>query len=34
MSDVVLRVDALAKTFRKPFSNKAVEAVKGVSFAR
>src|ERR1700734_612533 len=29
---VVLTVDKLAKTFRKPFSGKNVEAVKGVSF--
>jgi ABC-2 type transport system ATP-binding protein len=28
----VLRVQALAKTFRKPFSGKRVEAVRGVSF--
>jgi ABC-2 type transport system ATP-binding protein len=30
--DVVLQVDKLAKTFRKPFSGKKVNAVKGVSF--
>ncbi|MDB4996551.1 MAG: transporter ATP-binding protein [Myxococcaceae bacterium] len=29
---VVLSVDKLAKTFRKPFSGRRVEAVKGVSF--
>ncbi len=28
----ILRVDKLAKTFRKPFTGKKVEAVKGVSF--
>jgi ABC-2 type transport system ATP-binding protein len=33
MSDVVLAVHDLAKTFRKPFTGKAVEAVRGVSFA-
>src|SRR6266568_994486 len=32
MSDVVLRVENLAKTFRKPFTGKKVEAVCGVSF--
>jgi ABC-2 type transport system ATP-binding protein len=32
VSDVVLSVDRLAKTFRKPFSGKKVEAVRGVSF--
>ncbi|MBX3233395.1 MAG: ABC transporter ATP-binding protein [Labilithrix sp.] len=32
MSDVVLSVDKLAKTFKKPFSGKKVEAVRGVSF--
>jgi ABC-2 type transport system ATP-binding protein len=31
MSDVVLRVDALAKTFRKPFTGAKVEAVRGIS---
>lgn len=31
-SDVVLAVDRLAKTFKKPFSGKKVEAVRGVSF--
>ncbi len=30
--DVILRVDGLAKTFRKPFTGKKVEAVRGVSF--
>jgi ABC-2 type transport system ATP-binding protein len=30
--DVVLRVDQLAKTYRKPFTGKKVEAVRGVSF--
>ena len=30
--DVVLEVDKLAKTFRKPFSGTKVEAVQGVSF--
>ena len=30
--DVVLEVDSLAKTFKKPFSGKKVEAVRGVSF--
>ena len=29
---VVLRVDNLAKTYRKPFTRKKVEAVRGVSF--
>jgi ABC-2 type transport system ATP-binding protein len=33
MSDVVLAVSDLAKTFRKPFTGRAVEAVRGVSFA-
>jgi ABC-2 type transport system ATP-binding protein len=33
MSDVVLAVADLAKTFRKPFTGRAVEAVRGVSFA-
>jgi ABC-2 type transport system ATP-binding protein len=32
VSDVVLSVDRLGKTFRKPFSGKKVEAVRGVSF--
>lgn len=32
MSDVVLEVSSLAKTFRKPFTGKKVEAVRGVSF--
>ena len=32
MCDVVLRVENLAKTFRKPFTGKKVEAVRGVSF--
>jgi ABC-2 type transport system ATP-binding protein len=32
LSEVVLRVLGLAKTFRKPFSGKRVEAVSGVSF--
>ena len=32
MSDAVLRVDKLAKTYRKPFTNRRVEAVRGVSF--
>jgi ABC-2 type transport system ATP-binding protein len=32
-AQVVLNVDKLAKTFRKPFSGKKVAAVKGVSFA-
>ncbi len=32
MSDVVLSVESLAKTFRKPFTGKKVEAVRGVSF--
>ena len=30
--DVVLRVSSLAKTFRKPFTGRRVEAVRGVSF--
>jgi ABC-2 type transport system ATP-binding protein len=30
--DVVLAVDRLAKTFRKPFTGKKVEAVRGISF--
>ncbi len=30
--DVVLSVDRLAKTFRKPFSGRKVEAVRGISF--
>ncbi len=29
---VVLEVNALAKTFRKPFTGKKVEAVRGVTF--
>ena len=32
MSKVVLDVDKLAKTFKKPFTGKKVEAVRGVSF--
>ncbi len=32
MSEVVLAVRGLAKTFRKPFTGRAVEAVRGVSF--
>jgi ABC-2 type transport system ATP-binding protein len=32
VSDVVLRVEKLSKTFRKPFSGKRVEAVRAVSF--
>jgi ABC-2 type transport system ATP-binding protein len=32
-TDVVLSVDKLAKTFRKPFSGKKVEAVRGVSLS-
>jgi ABC-2 type transport system ATP-binding protein len=32
MSTIVLRVQSLAKTFRRPFSGKRVEAVRGVSF--
>ncbi len=32
MSDVVLRAKGLSKTFRKPFTGKRVEAVRGVSF--
>jgi ABC-2 type transport system ATP-binding protein len=32
MSKVVLEVEKLAKTFRKPFTGKKVEAVRGVSF--
>jgi ABC-2 type transport system ATP-binding protein len=32
VSDVVLRAQAVGKTFRKPFSGKRVEAVRGVSF--
>ena len=31
MSDVVLRLDALKKTFRKPFTGAKVEAVRGIS---
>ena len=30
--DVVLSVDRLSKTFKKPFTGKKVEAVRGVSF--
>jgi len=32
VSEIILRVDGLAKTFRKPFTGKKVEAVRGVSF--
>ncbi len=32
MSEIILRVDGLAKTFSKPFTGKKVEAVRGVSF--
>jgi ABC-2 type transport system ATP-binding protein len=32
MAEIVLSVDKLAKTFRKPFTGKKVEAVRGVSF--
>ncbi|MBV9948755.1 MAG: ABC transporter ATP-binding protein [Myxococcales bacterium] len=32
MTEVVLRADALAKTYRKPFSGRRVDAVRGVSF--
>jgi ABC-2 type transport system ATP-binding protein len=32
VSDIVLRAVGLAKTFRKPFTGKRVEAVRGVSF--
>src|SRR5215472_18806759 len=32
MSEVVLRVSRLAKTFRRPMSGRRVEAVRGVSF--
>jgi ABC-2 type transport system ATP-binding protein len=31
MSEVVLEIDRLAKTFRKPFSTKKVDAVRGIS---
>jgi ABC-2 type transport system ATP-binding protein len=31
-ADVVLRVEALGKTFRRPFTGRRVEAVRGVSF--
>lgn len=31
-SEVILRVEGLGKTYRKPFSGKRVEAVKGISF--
>jgi ABC-2 type transport system ATP-binding protein len=32
MADVVLRVSGLAKTFRKPFTGRRVEAVHGITF--
>jgi ABC-2 type transport system ATP-binding protein len=32
VNETVLRVDALVKTFRKPFTGRKVEAVRGVSF--
>src|SRR3954451_15275215 len=32
-AEVVLSVEHLAKTFRKPFSGKKVESVRGISFA-
>ncbi|MDP9151755.1 MAG: ATP-binding cassette domain-containing protein, partial [Myxococcota bacterium] len=32
MSDAVLKVQGLAKTYRKPFTRRRVEAVRGVSF--
>ena len=32
MTDVVLRAERLSKTFRKPFTGRRVEAVRGVSF--
>jgi ABC-2 type transport system ATP-binding protein len=32
VTDVVLRVSSLVKTYKKPFSGKRVEAVRGVSF--
>jgi ABC-2 type transport system ATP-binding protein len=32
MSEIVLSVDKLAKTFRKPFTGRKVEAVRGISF--
>jgi ABC-2 type transport system ATP-binding protein len=32
VSDLVLRAEGLSKTFRKPFTGKRVEAVRGVSF--
>src|SRR3989442_14199973 len=32
MSKLAIRVQKLAKTFRRPFSGRKVEAVKGVSF--
>jgi ABC-2 type transport system ATP-binding protein len=32
VNDAVLHVQALAKTFRRPFSGKRVEAVRGISF--
>ena len=31
-SEIILRVEGIGKTFRKPFSGKRVEAVKGISF--
>lgn len=31
-NEIILRVEGLGKTFRKPFSGKRVEAVKGISF--
>jgi ABC-2 type transport system ATP-binding protein len=33
MSDVVLSAERLTKTYRKPFTGKRVEAVRGISFA-
>jgi ABC-2 type transport system ATP-binding protein len=32
MSDVVVKVEGLAKTYRKPFTGRKVEAVRGISF--
>jgi ABC-2 type transport system ATP-binding protein len=32
MTETVLKVEGLAKTFRKPFTGKMVEAVRGISF--
>ena len=32
MSETVLKVDGLAKTFKKPFTGKKVEAVRGITF--